>query len=237
MNVRLVLLPGMDGTGELFSEFIAALPGEFRIDTVRYPSDGCLSYAELERFVREACPLSEPFVLLAESFSTPVAIKYAASKPSNLEGLILCVGFATSPARGWRRIVGSLLAPIMFHIPLPSIAVKRWLVGSDAPPSLVKRVRSVVMSVRPRVLSSRLRGVFACDVRSELEQIDVPMLYVRAERDRLVEPERLTELLRIRPQITEVTIEGPHLLLQREPHRAAGAVANFLNSFPGKNAL
>jgi hypothetical protein len=73
-RLKLVLLPGMDGTGELFSEFAAALAGEFEIATVRYPTEQSLSYSELEGFVRAACPTSEPFVLLAESYSTPAAI-------------------------------------------------------------------------------------------------------------------------------------------------------------------
>ncbi len=71
-RLKLVLLPGMDGTGELFAEFVAALAGEFETETVRYPTERCLSYAELENFVRAACPISGPFLLLAESFSTPL---------------------------------------------------------------------------------------------------------------------------------------------------------------------
>ena len=107
-RVKLVLLPGMDGTGELFSPFAAALAGEFEIATVRYPTEQCLSYSELKGFVRAACSTFGPFVLLAESYSTPLAIKYAASNPENLEGLVLCAGFATSPMLGWRRSLSGL---------------------------------------------------------------------------------------------------------------------------------
>jgi hypothetical protein len=56
------------------------------------------------------CEDSEPFVLLAESFSTPVAIRVAAENPTNLKGLILCAGFATSPVSGLPRMLGWLLA-------------------------------------------------------------------------------------------------------------------------------
>src|SRR5487761_478318 len=54
-RLKLVLLPGMDGTGELFSDFAAALAGEFEIATVWYPTERCLSYSELEGFVRAVC--------------------------------------------------------------------------------------------------------------------------------------------------------------------------------------
>jgi pimeloyl-ACP methyl ester carboxylesterase len=136
-GTKLVLLPGLDGTGVLFADFVGALPKEWQTATVRYPLGRCLSYSELEGLVRAACSISEPFMLLAESFSTSLAIKYAASNPVNLEGLVLCAGFATSPVRTWRRFLGSLLAPLMFHVPLPNLAAKHWLVGPDAPASLL----------------------------------------------------------------------------------------------------
>jgi hypothetical protein len=39
---KLVLLPGMDGTGELFSNFEAALPSSLETVRVRYPADDTL---------------------------------------------------------------------------------------------------------------------------------------------------------------------------------------------------
>ena len=143
-SMKCVLLPGMDGTGELFSPFIAALPEPFEAVAVGYPTERYLSYSELEKFVRDACPISEPYMLVAESFSTPLAIQYAATNPANLEGLVLCAGFASSPVKGWRRLLGSLLAPLVFRIPLPNLVAKLWLVGLDAPTSLLTAVRSAI---------------------------------------------------------------------------------------------
>ena len=39
---KLVLLPGMDGTGELFDSFVKALPQSFTTEIVRYPQIGVL---------------------------------------------------------------------------------------------------------------------------------------------------------------------------------------------------
>ena len=229
-QLKLVLLPGMDGTGRLFRSFVEALPPGMETVTVRYPADASLSYPELENFVQAACPISGPFVLLAESFSTPLAIRYAASNSGNLEGLVLCAGFATSPVRGWRRFLGSLLAPLMFHVPLPNLAAKLWLVGPDAPPSLLAAVRSAVSSVQSKVLAARLRAVLRCDVRAELGRVAVPILYIQAQQDRLVSPSCLEELRRIKPQMAVTVLEGPHLLLQREPSKAAEVVTRFVRS-------
>jgi hypothetical protein len=82
---KLILLPGMDGTGELFKYLQEALLDEFDVKVVRYPTDRNLSYSQLMRFVDSAAPVSEPYVLVAESFSTPLAILYARVKSTKLE--------------------------------------------------------------------------------------------------------------------------------------------------------
>jgi len=220
----------MDGTGKLFSAFAAALPGMFDIVTVRYPTDRTLSYLELENIVRAACPVSELFMLVAESFSTPLAIQYAATNPANLVGIVLCAGFVTSPVRGWRQFLGLLLAPLVFRLPLPNLAAKFWLVGPDPPPSLLTAVRGVISSVEPKVLAARLRAILQCEVRTELKQITVPILYIQAKQDHLVGSSCLKDIRQIKPQVKVSSLEGPHLLLQCKPQRAAEVVVGFARS-------
>ena len=60
----LVLLPGMDGTGSLFSQFVAALGAPIKPVVVAYPPDQVLDSVQLEAHARERLPASEPFVLL-----------------------------------------------------------------------------------------------------------------------------------------------------------------------------
>jgi pimeloyl-ACP methyl ester carboxylesterase len=218
----------MDGTGELFADFAGALPETLQTVTVRYPTDRFLSYTELIGLVRESCPVPEPFVLVAESFSSPLAIRFAAANPANLTALIICAGFASSPLHGWRRLLASLCAPIVFRIPLPKFLAESWLVGQDPSVSLLKTVQAVISSVKPSVLAARLREVIDCGVLAELDQITVPILYIQARQNRLVSASRLEEILRIKPQVAVSTLEGPHLLLQREPRRAAAVISEFL---------
>src|SRR5512147_2728475 len=74
----LLLLPGLDGTGELFAAFVAALR-EHEVRIITYPHDRALGYPALEEFVREKLPRDQDYFLLAESFSGPVGISIAAS--------------------------------------------------------------------------------------------------------------------------------------------------------------
>lgn len=97
MPPAIVLLPGMDGTGELFSPFLASLGSEFETLIIRYPTNRPLGYGELAALTQSQLPTDKQYVLLAESFSGPIAISIAASNPIGLAGIILCASFAKNP--------------------------------------------------------------------------------------------------------------------------------------------
>ena len=75
---RLLLTPGLEGTGELLAPLVRALGDAIETKVLRYPADAPLSYAELLPRVRAELLQDEPFVLLGESFSGPLAIMLAA---------------------------------------------------------------------------------------------------------------------------------------------------------------
>ncbi len=93
----LVLLPGMDGTGVLFAPLLGELDPRISPWVVPYPADEPLSYDELLPLVRRALPSGEPFFLLAESFSGPLAIKLASEAPGNVRALVLVSTFIKNP--------------------------------------------------------------------------------------------------------------------------------------------
>jgi pimeloyl-[acyl-carrier protein] methyl ester esterase len=225
--MKLLLLPGLDGTGELFADFVKSLSETYSAAVLKYPTDRFLNYTELKSLVELATQSSDPFVLVAESFSTPLAIKFAATRPSNLKGVVLCAGFATSPLKGLSRLFSILVMPFLFRMKLPGFAVKYFLIGPTSQQSLMTSVLAAVSSVEPKVLSGRLREVLSCDARIELSEIAVPILYLQADLDRLVPARCLEDVRQIIPQVEVARIAGPHLLLQCEPHLAAEVVARF----------
>jgi pimeloyl-ACP methyl ester carboxylesterase len=229
---RLVLLPGMHGTDELFPAFVNAMPGPKHIERLNYSNRPSSTYRQLLGIIQSSVSASDPYFLLAESFSTPVAIQLAATNPNNLKGLILCAGFASSPLTGPGRIAASLLAPLLFRLPVFEFAVNRFLIGPNPPKSLQASVRAAVSSVEPTVLTARLRAVLSCDAREALRHVAVPILYIQATRDELVSPSCLEEIRRVRPEVGVAQIDGPHLILQREPKQSADAVVKFIHELP-----
>ena len=225
---KLVLLPRLDGTGKLFKDFIAAIPDQFESDVVSYPTDECIGYPQLADRIRITFSSAGPFILIAESFSTPLAIRLAAERPKSLKGLVVCAGFASCPVTGLLRAVCSKLGSAIFRMPLTDAAIRFFLLGSDAPTNLVHDVREAISSVQPDVMASRLRCVLACHVCADLRQIDVPILYICATHDRLVGPRCLEEVKQVNPRTDFASIDGPHLVLQRRPREAAEAIIQWL---------
>lgn len=229
-----MLLPGMDGTCELYMPLMEALSEFEEISAPAYPTASYLNYEALLPRVVAAGP-QKPFVLVAESYSTPLAIRYAATRPANLKGLVLCAGFASSPVRGWRRWATWMLSPILFRLPKSDAAVRHFLLGAGASQELIRDVREAIGEVKPKVLGARLREILRCDARAELAKIDVPVLYLAAEWDTLVGPECLEEILRAKSDVDVERIPGPHLLFQREPALGATAIEEFVRRIQPRN--
>jgi pimeloyl-ACP methyl ester carboxylesterase len=227
--MKLVLLPGLDGTGRLFGPLAQALPADLSPVIISYPADQRLSYAELVHFVSERLPAAEDFVLLAESFSGPVAIEIGARQAENLKALILSATFVSSPTLV-PQILSFLIREPAFVFEPPRFFIGRYLLGEEPPSDLVESFRQATRSVRPDVLASRMRSVVNVDVRRAFEACRLPILYLQAKRDRLVKARSLAEMQKIRPEMTIVEIEGPHLLLQREPARCVAAIADYLRA-------
>src|SRR6266705_1230636 len=73
MDPALVLLPGMDGTGELFAPLLQALSPAVSTIVVRYP-DEPLDYPEHERVAVAALPTDRPFLVLLPPQNIPEAL-------------------------------------------------------------------------------------------------------------------------------------------------------------------
>jgi pimeloyl-ACP methyl ester carboxylesterase len=224
-RLQLVLLPGLDGTGLLFRAFLKMLDPAIRTAVVCYPPDRDMDYAGLEAVARASLPEKEPFVLLAESFSGPIAIAIAASRPAGLRGLILSCSFASNP-----RPLLAPLRPLVRFLPVraaPARLLAALALSRFATSALWTEFAKALSSVSPSVIRGRLHAVLGVDVSAFLSRIDVPVLYLRASEDRLV-PRSASHGFSAMPRIRFVEIEAPHFLLQAKPAEAAAHVRAFV---------
>src|ERR1700730_14178811 len=129
-NTTILVLPGMDGTGELLTALVDQLSLNRLVQLIAYPTDGPLGYDQLVTFVVERAPKGR-FVILGESYSGPVAIEVAATD-RRVVGLILASSFARHP-------MPALFAPLAQILDMrwvPTSIVIRALLGSTGTPGL-----------------------------------------------------------------------------------------------------
>jgi len=216
----------------LFADLVAELPPTLRVNIARYPADRFLSYSELVSCVKEIIP-SSPFLLVAESFSTPLAAKLAATRTPNLVGLVMCAGFITNPVGAWSLLVSALARPLLFRLSPPRLVLEHFLIGASPPDVLEAGVRQALRLVNPDVLARRVRAVLDCDAREDLARTKVPMMYIQADSDRLVRADCFEEVQRLRPDTMLVSIPAPHLVFQRQPRKAAEVIVRFILDLSG----
>lgn len=226
-RLTLVLLPGLDGTGLLFSRFVDALPPELEPQVVSYPERQPLGYDELVPRVRALLPRGRPFALLGESFSGPIALRLAAERPAGLVGVILAASFHRHPAGRWVGGLRSLVGRAMSRPP-PAWAARAFLVGWGAPRQLVVEIRRANAGVASAVLAARVRAALQVDASLALAGCAVPLLYLGGARDLVVWPAAARRLRALRPDAEVRILDAPHLVLQRRPVEAAGLVSAFL---------
>ena len=226
LSPKLVLLPGLDGTGKLFVEFLKALDLGSSAQVVSYPPDIPLGYDELEPLVRAALPTRGRFVILGESFSGPLAIRIAAHPPPALVGLILCVTFASNPYPhlAWARGLAALL-------PLKSLP--RWLRaplmwGSASPSKAPRQSERAMAGVDAAVIRRRIAALLSVDETAALAKISVPTLVLCATGDRVISRAASMRLMHGIRHAQRLDIDGPHLLLKTRPKECAAAVLNFI---------
>ena len=226
--VTLVLLPGMDGTGELFAGFVAALGDELVTQVISYPPELKLDYEALEQFVRQRLPRDGAFILLGESFSGPVAIAIAAAPPPGLIGLILCCTFARTPVPLLR-----FLRPLVSILPISgrlTSLLAPFLLGQHASRELRNNLQRALALVPVSTLRMRLRAVLDVDYCARLGQVRLPVLYLQARRDLVVPSSAARLVASLCPHAELASFDAPHLLLQTSPSDSAKVVKVFCNA-------
>ena len=145
--------------------------------------------------------------------------KFAATHPPNLKALILTAGFISNPVRNWGFLPRLLARRFFFQFSPPKVAVKYFIAGMDTPDSLLLAVERATRSVSAEVRAQRAKATLNCDATREIRQINVPLLYLQAAKDRLVEKRCLKEIERLP--------SGNHLGFHSRPASpaAAGAAA------------
>ena len=222
---EIVLLPGLDGTGDLFDRLVAQLSPELQTTVVRYPQDPSLGYAGYAEIVRDVIGSRRVF-LLGESFSGPVAIRVAAQLGRQVKGLVLAATFVKRP---WPGFLIRRAAQVDPRSTPPNIR-DAILMGPYGDPQLVEKIEEIIRTLSRRVRAARLRAVADVDVRADFAALACPVLVLHGRGDWLVRKTPIQRAVSQKGRARMVVIPGAHMLLQTRSAEAAAEILHFANS-------
>jgi pimeloyl-[acyl-carrier protein] methyl ester esterase len=205
--LRLIVLPGLDGTGELSAPLGACLSRFHEVEIIRYPSD-LFRYEDMARWLEPQFGTGD-YAIIAESFSGPLALMLAKSKPKGLKALILVASFAGSPRR-----VSPHAAALLYLVPVQSRRLiqltKGLLVGNWGKQDFPGTFARIIHTIPKQTLVRRLREVLRGHAFDALTALQIPRLLVAASRDALVPAQTRNDFLTA-GWVVEV-VDGPHFL-------------------------
>jgi PAS domain S-box-containing protein len=227
-NQHLVFMPGLDGTGKSFDPLVSFLAADARITIVRYPTDKFLSFEETVECAAAQIPDGHPPVVIAESFSGPVAVQMITSGRIKAQALVLCATFARSPHPVSWRVVRFLKLPLLIRPDMPR-AFFKFIIGDEQQiTALLPLWKKVHADVPAHMMASRLALINNLDVTQELRKLTIPCCYLQATDDRIVPSRCLKDFDRNIPHLYVRKIKAPHFILQAAPQTCLATIDKFL---------
>jgi pimeloyl-ACP methyl ester carboxylesterase len=186
----LVMISGMDGTGQLFYRQVPRLARGHRVATYAL-RDGAarieLLVEDLLRVHDVVARAGEPAVLVGESFGGTLALSYAIAHPERVAELVVLNSFPRFlPQMRLRLAILAVGVTPWGVMPLVRRATATRLHSSYTRPEEIRRFLDVTRATTRRGYLNRLRILQRLDLRDRLHEIRAPALFLAAREDHLV---------------------------------------------------
>lgn len=228
--MKLLLLPGMDGTGILFEPLLSELGG-MDVVSVVLPDHIPQDYESLAAYMALNLP-DEDFIIVAESFSGGIAAALSQQDIPQLKGIIFVASFLSAPKKRLARLASWLPIGFLAGLPFSGLVYRMFFLGRDAGREEISLFRRAVKAVPDPALKSRLRVIAECRYDGFISS--VPAVYIAASDDMLVSPGAVDNFKAAYPSVEVTEIKGPHFILQAQPEAGAAAIIEAVHFLTGK---
>jgi len=220
-------LPGLHGSSELFGRIKEEIPAGVRSEFVELPNKGSQRYPRLAEWLDEHLERGGKRLLIAESFSGPLAIHFASLRPEEISGIVLASCFCDAPQNP-----GIALLPLrpLFMVKPPKTALRHFLIGDDASNEDVSELRTVIRKIPSKTLAKRVRSVLELQEQDNPALSEMPMMILQAQDDNLVPWDAQQRLEACYPDARVHWLESPHLILQRYPEECMRLIKDFASA-------
>lgn len=198
-GAAVVLVPGMNGSGDLFYRQVPLLRRSYRVATYTLrddaPSLDVLAH-DLAHIVDTAAPGERRAIIVGESFGGAVALTFALLHPERVDALVILNSFPyfVPQLRLHLAIAGLSLVP--WNI-MPAVRrLTAWRLHSQhTHRAEMRRFIELTANATRTGYVNRLKLLRRYDVRERLRDIQAPSLFLAAEFDHLVPSVREARLM------------------------------------------
>jgi len=208
-----ILVPGMDGTGELFYRQVPLLDATHRVVTYSLRDDtdsmGVL-VEDLAGVIESVAGGPEPVTVLGESFGGALSLSLALARPDLVDELVILNSF--SRLRPQFRLRLALWG--LRLIPWGAMGLVRRLTAfrlhsRHTRREEIRRFLDLTAEASKEGYLNRLRILRCYDVRGDLDRIEARTLFLASEEDHLVPSvEQARRMARRVPDATVRVLEG-----------------------------
>jgi pimeloyl-ACP methyl ester carboxylesterase len=184
-----VLVPGLDGTGELFYRQTPLLARSYRVATYALRDDATSMetlIADLTRVIDETSPDGRA-IILGESFGGALALSFALAKPERVTGLVVLNSFPYFEPQ--LRLLAAIYG--LKALPWGAMQLSRRLTAfrlhsKHTHRREIRRFIELTAAASRDGYIGRLELLRRYDVRDRLHSLEPATLFLAAERDHLV---------------------------------------------------
>jgi 3-oxoadipate enol-lactonase len=235
-----VIVPGLAGGFELLGPLARRLARHYRVISYQLRGeDDCFALrrrfhlsdlvSDLEEFL-SWCGLERP-ALLGVSFGGVLGLELAMRRPHRIQSLIV-QGVGARFERGLlQRVAGAVLSryPLPTDSPFVNQFFNLLFGGRQEPGPLFDFVTRQCWHTDQSVMAHRFHLVEPFDVADRGSAVTVPTLALAGNRDLLVSPKGLRDLVDSLPEARAIRLQGcGHLAFVTHPDEVAEQVRRFL---------
>ena len=211
--LKIILLPGLDGTGYLFDPFLDCALNRHETTVLPLVQDRVLSSSEQAKYIANLIG-TEPCVLRAESYSGLIAYELVQKYTTSVRHIVFIASFLSKPSiiSGMGVYVPTSLVKTKF---VPVNVIGMTLFGHWQTKSLTNTFLHAIRGVESRVLKSRLKELSTLSNPTKL--ISIPCTYIQASKDQFVANQALRDFDHVCQNLNVHVVNGTHFLAQTNP--------------------
>jgi pimeloyl-ACP methyl ester carboxylesterase len=186
----IVLVPGMDGTGELFYRQVPLLEKSYSVATYALREDATSMEVladDLRQVIEQAAPREKRAIVMGESFGGTVALSTALLYPKHVSALVVLNSFPYfAPQFRLRLAIAGVSVVPWGAMSLVRHATSLFMHSRHTHRDELKKFLELTARTTRAGYRNRLTILKTYDVRERLREIQCPTLFLAAEYDHLI---------------------------------------------------